>query len=61
MLGPVRLDAILQHPLDVAEGTVAVVGEVIAQIVTDKRLRARYRHANGLAATISAAALRRTG
>jgi len=42
-------------------GTVAVVGEVIAQIVADKRLRARYRQAKGLAATISAAALRRTG
>ena len=42
-------------------GTVAVVGEVIAQIVTDKRLRARYRQAKGLAAAISAAALRRTG
>jgi predicted PurR-regulated permease PerM len=42
-------------------GTVAVVGEVIAQIVTDKRLRARYRQAKGLAVTISAAALRRTG
>ena len=42
-------------------GTVAVAGEVIAQIVTDKRLRARYRQAKGLAATISAAALRRPG
>jgi len=42
-------------------GTVAVVGEVIAQIVTDKQLRARYRQAKGLATTISAATLRRTG
>ena len=42
-------------------GTVAVVGEVIAQIVTDKRLRARYRRARGLTVTISAAALRKTG
>ena len=42
-------------------GTVAVVGEVIAQIVTDKRLLARYRQSKGLAVTINAAALRRTG